>query len=320
MNPPAPRWRGALAFLVVLIAGFGAHYGGLTQSVDQALRAQVSRGLIDAMPAWATFVVPMLALCGWFGRTSWGKATLLAGCALAAIGVAFLLLRRGQYVPVASFLLALAFSGLARCAYDFLYNAWRGEAARAGARGRLCVMVLDLHGFVQRAERMPAEQSIALLNECFTALAAAAHRRGGSASRLLGAGAVAVFGAPQPLDCPEKNALETAQDALEALRDIDSELEAHVGLHAGEAAFGHVGGRRRQDFTAIGEVVSVAAALQGLAREAGEPVLCSAEVADAVGRAGGLREAGSRTVGGQTLALFAWTPPVLLAEPEMKPA
>ena len=46
--------RRAIAFLVVLIAGLAAHYGGLTQYVDQALRALVSLGLIDPLPAWAT--------------------------------------------------------------------------------------------------------------------------------------------------------------------------------------------------------------------------------------------------------------------------
>lgn len=317
-------WRRAIAFLVVLIAGFAAQYGGLTQNVDQALRALVSRGLIDLLPAWATFVVTILALGGWFGRTSWWKSALLACCALAAIGIALLLLRRGEYVPVGSFLLALAFSALARCAYDVVSEGLSIEAARAGARGRLCVLVFDVAGFVPRAEDMPAEQSIALLNACITALTAAVQRRGGTANRLLGAGAVAYFGAAQALDCPEKSALEAAQDILEALRDIDAQLAAHIGVHAGDLAYGQVGGRRRQDYTALGPVVTAAAELQQLAAELDEPVVCSAAVADAVGRAGGLREAGSRTVGGQTLALFAWTPPVLLAAddkaPAMKPA
>ena len=104
------------------------------------------------------------------------------------------------------------------------------------------------------------------------------------------------------------------------MKGIDAHLEAHIGLHAGEVAFGQVGGRRRQDYTALGPVVTMAEALQQAAAELNAPVVCSAEVADAVGRAGGLREAGQRTVAGQALALFAWTPPVLLADDEKAPA
>jgi class 3 adenylate cyclase len=328
MKPAAPRWRPLVAFAVVLAAGLIAHSGGLTQKADQALRSMFRTGLIDVLPAWAAFAAVLLALCGWFGRTSWRKAAVVAGCGVALLGAALLLARRGDYLPIGAILLALAFSGLARLAYDVLNDAWRTETTRAGARGRLCVMVFDLPGFVARADKLPAEQAIALLNECFTAVMAGADKRGGSATRLLGAGAIALFGATQALDCPEKNALEAAQDILEALSEISARLQSDggaplapaIGLHAGDVAFGQVGGRRRQDYTALGPVVTAAAELQRLAPGFGEPILCSAQVAEAVGRAGGLREAGERNVGGETLKLFAWTPAVLTPDAEVRTA
>jgi class 3 adenylate cyclase len=329
MNPAASRWRGLIAFALVLGAGLSAHSAGLTQKADQALRSLFPPGVIDTVPAWAVFAAVLVALCGWFGRTSWRKAAMLAGCAGALLLLALWWARRGDYLPVAAMVLALGFSGLARFAYDLVYDAWRTEATRAGARGRLCVLVFDLPGFVARAEKLPAEQAIALLNDCFTAVTAAAYRHGGTPNRLLGAGAVALFGASQALDCPEKNALEAAQDILEALAAISERLEAEggtrlepaIGVHAGDVAFGQVGGRRRQDYTALGPVVTLAAELQRLASGAiADPVVCSAQVADAVGRAGGLRELGQRTVAGEVLTLFAWTPPVLAPEAEAKTA
>jgi class 3 adenylate cyclase len=328
MKPAAPRWRPLVAFAVVLAAGLSAHSGGLTQKADLALRPMFRAGLIDTLPAWAAFAAVLLALCGWFGRTSWRKAAVLIGCGIALLGFALLMARRGEYLPVGAVVLALAFSGLARLAYDFLYDAWRAETTRAGARGRLCVLVFDLQGFVARAEKLPAEQAIALLNECFTAVMAGTDKHGGSATRLLGAGAIALFGATQALDCPEKSALEAAQDMLEALAEINKRLESEggtrlepgIGLHAGELAFGQVGGRRRQDYTALGPVVTIAAELQRLARDSGDPVLCSGAVAEAVGRAGGLREVGERTVAGEALKLFAWTPPVLLPDAQAQAA
>jgi len=320
VNRAPPRWRPLIAFGLVLVAGLMANSTGITQKADQALRAFFPVGVRDLLPAWEAFSATLLALCAWFGRTSWRKTVVLAVFALVTLGAAVLLARRGDYLPVGGFILALAFSGLARFAYDLVYDAWRTETTRGGVRGRLCVMVFDVKGFVQRAGALPPGQSIALLNECFSAVTAAVHHRGGTASRLLGAGAVGLFGAPQALASPEKSALEAAQDILESLRAIG--LEAAIGLHAGEVAYGQVGGRRRQDYTALGPVVPIAAELQALAAELGEPVVCSAAVADAVGRAGGLRESGSRTVHGEPLTLFAWTPPVLAGEPagEMKPA
>ena len=315
----APRQRVLAAFALVLAAGFMAHSTGLTLAADQAVRSILPGGLIEP-PAWVAFAAALLALGGWFGRTSRGKTAVLGAAAVAVAGIGFLMARRGDFLPVGSIVLGLAFSGLARFAYDLLSYAWRTDATRAGARGPLCVMVFDVPGFVQRAETMPPEQAIALLNECFTALTAAVHKHGGTVSRLLGAGAVALFGAPQALDCPEKSALEAAQDVLEALRAIDPKIEASIGLHAGELAFGQVGGRRRQDYTAVGQAVTVAAQLQGLARDTGDPVLCSAAIADAVGRAGGLRSVGEKAVAGQALELFAWTPPVLSLQNELKPA
>jgi len=320
MNRAFPRWRPLIAFGLVLVAGLIAHSAGLTQRADQALRAFFPVGVRDLLATWEAFAFTLLGLCGWFGRTGWRKSAALVVGGLAAVGLAALFARRGDYLPAGGFILALAFSGLARLAYDLLYHSWRAEGTRAGVRGRLCVMVFDLKSFVQRTAALPPEQSIALLNECFSAFTAAVHQRGGTANRLLGAGAVGLFGAPEALDCPEKSALEAAQDILESLKEIDARLEPAIGLHAGEVAFGQVGGRRRQDYTALGPVVPVAAELQAIAADLGEPVACSAAVADAVGRAGGLRESGSRTVGGERLTVFTWTPPVLAADAEMKPA
>jgi class 3 adenylate cyclase/CHASE2 domain-containing sensor protein len=298
----------------------------------QALRSLLHGGLIEPLPAALALLAAVLPLLGWFGRSSWTKAALALVCGAALFVGSFWLLRNGDYLPAGSLVLALAFSALARLAYDIVYDAWRVEAGQPGARRRLCVMAFDVQGFVERAEKMPPEKAIALLNECFGALVSAVHRRGGTVSRLTGAAALAVFGAPQALDSPEKSALEAAQNVLEALRDVNVRLEAEgaapleatIGLHAGEVAFGQVGGRRRQDYTAVGDVVTVASQLQVLARtaaaEVGDPVLCSAAVADAVDRAGGLRGLGARTVAGEALELFAWTPPILAGEPEMKAA
>jgi adenylate cyclase len=319
----------------------------------QALRSMLQRGFVQPLPAWLVLLASAAAMLAWFGRSGWAKAALLALGALGVFGAALLLLWQGSYLPAAGIVLCALYAALARLTYDaalqgrerrFLTGAFssyvspqflkeilagRIQPGLAGVRRRICVMFCDIHGFTSRAEKMAPEQVISLLNRYFTAATAAIYKRGGTTNKFLGDGVMALFGAPQPLECPEKNALEAAQDILSALRELDRELAAEgieplkigIGLHAGEVVLGHVGGRLHREYSAIGEVVNLASRLEAMTRELDYPVVCSAAVADAVGRAGDLRDLGERAPRGHpALRVFGWNPPVLAAQAQMKPA
>jgi len=320
----------------------------------QALRSMLQRGFVQPLPAWLVLLASAAALAAWFGRSRWLKATLLALGALLVLGAGLALLWKGAYLPAAGIVLCALFAALARLAYDathaarerrFLSGAFssyvspqflreilagRIEPGLAGARRRVCVLFCDVHGFTARAEKMPAEQVISLLSRYFTGATAAIYKRGGTTNKLLGDGIMALFGAPQPLACPEKNALEAAQGMLCALRELNLQLATEgvaplkvgIGLHSGEVVLGHIGGRLRQEYAAVGEVVNLAPRLERMTRELDYPVVCSAAVADAVGRAGNLHDLGERAPRGlPALRIFGWNPPVLAAaEAEMKPA
>jgi adenylate cyclase len=320
----------------------------------QALRSMLQQGLVRALPVWLVLLLSAAALTTWFGRSRWLKATLVILGAFLVLGASLALLWRGSHLPAAGIVLCALSAALLRLAYDaahrarelrFLSGAFssyvspqflreilagRIEAGLAGTRRRVCVMFCDIHGFTKRAEKMPPEQVIALLSRYFSGAAAAIYNRGGTTNKLLGDGIMALFGAPQPLGCPEKNALEAAQDLLCALRELNLKLAAEgvaplrvgIGLHSGEVVLGHVGGRLRQEYTAIGEVVNLAPRLGRMTREIDYPVLCSVAVADAVGRAGNLHDLGERVPRGHpALRVFGWNPPVLTgAEGEMKAA
>jgi adenylate cyclase len=270
------------------------------------------------------------------------------------LGAGLWLLWKGSYLPSAGIALCALFAALARLAYDaahearerrFLSGAFssyvnpkflkdilagRVQTGLAGTRRRVCVMFCDVHDFTPRVAGLAPEQVISLLNRHFTSATAAIYKHGGSTNKLLGDGLMALFGAPQPLECPEKNALEAAQDILSALRALNAELEAAgqaplkvgIGLDAGEVVLGQVGGPLHSEYAAIGETVKLASRLEGMTRELNYPIMCSAAVADAVGRAGNLRDLGERAPRGyKPLRIFGWNPPLLsAAEVEMKPA
>jgi len=150
-------------------------------------------------------------------------------------------------------------------------------------------------------------------------VSAAIHARGGAIDKFIGDGLMATFGVPQPLPAPQRNALEAAQDILVRLGRLNGELKAEglepleigIGIHTGEVLAGYVGSRKRRDFTVIGDPVNTASRLEGLSKTLGYPVVCSNEVAAAVGFAGGMVDLGAQPVKGRSdVHVWGWNPPL----------
>jgi adenylate cyclase len=113
--------------------------------------------------------------------------------------------------------------------------------------------------------------------------------------------------------------LEAAQDLLVRIQRLNGELAAQglapieigVGIHRGDVLAGYVGSRKRRDFTVIGDTVNTASRLEGMTKSAGYPVVCSHEVAAAVGFAGDLVDLGEQSIKGRSaLRIWGWNPPL----------
>jgi class 3 adenylate cyclase/CHASE2 domain-containing sensor protein len=311
----------------------------------QALRSMLGPGLIAPLSAEFALALAAVAALFWFGAGGWRKTLVfaLATAALLALATALLLWKNVQF-PAASLvgvsLLALA----SRFAYDTLLKSHERRLLReafagyvnpqilkkilrgrirpglSGTRHRVCVMFCNIRGFTSRAERMSPEAVIKLLNDYFSAAVSAVLKHEGTTNKVSGDGMLAFFGAPQQLANPEKNALEASQDVLENLVRLNEQLAARgqepltvgIGLHSGEVVLGQVGAVSHREYTVIGDVVNVASRLELATTELGYPVVCSAGVADAVGRAGGLEDLGERTLRGHpVLHVFGWRPRLL---------
>jgi adenylate cyclase len=146
------------------------------------------------------------------------------------------------------------------------------------------------------------------LNRYFDDVVEIIHRHGGTVACFMGDGIMAVFGAPQPLDNPCEAAFRAARAMLGNLGEANEKLRADghapidigIGLHAGEAVIGHVGGRQRHDYSAIGDVTNVASRLESSTKDAGYRVVLSDEVASRLADRAGLVGLGPVSLKGHT--------------------
>ncbi len=195
----------------------------------------------------------------------------------------------------------------------------RLQPEAGGERCRVTILFADIRGFTARSAQSTPEVLIELLNRYYAEMSAAIHGSGGAIDKFIGDGLMATFGVPQPLDAPERNALEAAQDMLVRLARLNQELQAQgqapleigIGIHAGEVLAGYVGTRKRRDYTVIGDPVNTAARLEAMTKTLGYPVVCSHEVAGAVGLAGGLVDLGEQAAKGRAdVHVWGWNPPL----------
>ncbi|MBB4664959.1 CHASE2 domain-containing protein [Conexibacter arvalis] len=215
-----------------------------------------------------------------------------------------------------------------------------GAASLPSRRTEATVLFCDLRGFTTLAERLDAEQVIAVLNRYLEAVSGSVLDRGGTVVSYQGDGMMAVFGAPLPQPDHAARALAAGRAILdEALpafnawlleeRLAEAPLEACVGLNSGTVMAGVLGSRRRVEYAAVGDATNVAARLQALGRDRpGRLFVSAATVAalgagdhhgpggtgradDGTGRAAaaGLRPLGAVTLKGRGEPVEVWSAP-----------
>jgi len=309
----------------------------------QILRSILSDGLIREANAFVVGVLTLLAALFWLGRVNWLKLAALAAFPLLLYQISAWQLGQGMYLPIGGILLSAAFAFVARMVYEGALQVQKRHWLRdtfgsyvsqevlqeimagsihsglEGARVRLCILFADIHNFSARSEESSPQEVIALLNDYFSEMTVAIHQHRGTVDKFIGDGVMAFFGAPQALECPEKNALEAAQEMLQRLRLVNERLqekgiapiEIGIALHVGEVVTGNIGSKTRHEYTVIGDVVSLTSKLEELTKTLKYPVVCSGEVAKAVEQSGGLNDCGEQIVKDVALHVYGWNPPLL---------
>lgn len=147
----------------------------------------------------------------------------------------------------------------------------------------------DLRGFTVISETLTAEELVGGLNSYFEIVVSAIYASGGEVLKYIGDAILAVFPVASFADSRAacEAALAAARNCSIGLTGLNAQREAQgspefthgIGLHLGEAQYGNIGSRERLDFTVIGREVNIASRVEGLCKETGEEILCSAALA-----------------------------------------
>lgn len=138
----------------------------------------------------------------------------------------------------------------------------------------VAVLFVDVIGSTGFATEKSPQHVVQALNEFFDRVVAVIHRNKGMINKFEGDAALAVFGAPIPLDDVAGHALAAARELKDELKDL--EFVAGVGVAAGSVVAGHIGANDRFEYTVIGDAVNQAARLTDLAKQTPGHALTSA--------------------------------------------
>lgn len=139
-----------------------------------------------------------------------------------------------------------------------------------GNRKDVTILFADIRGFTGFSEREAPEAVVEILNQYLELATGEIFNQLGTLDKFLGDGIMALFGAPLDVPDHELAAVRAAIAMRSRLEDYRRETGARVGvgvgLNSGEAIVGNIGTPELMSYTAIGDVVNVAARLESEAR------------------------------------------------------
>jgi len=141
-----------------------------------------------------------------------------------------------------------------------------------GRQMEISVLFADIRGFTTISENLQPVEVVEILNQYLDSMEEEVFKQGGTLDKYTGDGMMVLFGAP--LEQPDhaeravRAALGMQRAAAEVSRrrgDTEWEIAYGIGITTGLAVVGHIGSKRRLDYTAIGDMVNLAARLEGQA-------------------------------------------------------
>jgi class 3 adenylate cyclase len=140
-------------------------------------------------------------------------------------------------------------------------------------RREIVVVFCDLRHFTAFAESSEPEELMSVLREYHGALGDLVFRFEGTLERFTGDGLMVVFNDPLPCEDPDLRAIRMAVAMRTRVRDLAETWSRHghdlgfgIGVAQGYATLGRIGFEGRDEYTALGSVVNLAARLCAAAK------------------------------------------------------
>lgn len=170
------------------------------------------------------------------------------------------------------------------------------DAMKLGGEQReLTVMFMDVRGFTPISEELTATELVDFINTLLAPLSDAIQDELGTIDKYIGDSIMAFWNAPVDLPDHAARACRAAlkmRAALDNLNDVDAfgfiargfadpKVRIGVGLNTGLACVGNMGSQKRFNYSAMGDVVNVAARIESATKSFGTDLLVSEELARA---------------------------------------
>lgn len=133
------------------------------------------------------------------------------------------------------------------------------------ARKQVTVFFSDVKGSISLIEKLDPEETTVLLMPVLDAMLTAVHRFGGTIIKTGSDGIMALFGAPIAYEDHALRACHAALYLQRTVNELESEISVRIGMNSGEVVVGVLHSDLRNEYDAIGPVVSIAARMEQLA-------------------------------------------------------
>jgi adenylate cyclase len=307
MRPPQPRSGVAggcgLPLLGASDAGSRTVPGVFAHAaaVEEVVAGDLVRPLPRAFAAAAAMLAGLAGAALGFLLSPWLAAASSVLLASALFGIALLALPIGFWFPVV--VPAAASGGSTVFAYvtrfvveerrrqrvqrafghylapSLVDHLAQGEAELhlGGERRDISVMFADLSGFTALSGRIGPEALMAVTNRYLGHIVSEVEETGGYVDKFIGDAVMAIWGAPLADPDHAVHAAHAALSGVAAIATAKAEDDTQgrpaysvkIGLDSGPAIVGNVGAARRYNYTAVGEMVNIAARLEGLPSDYG---------------------------------------------------
>lgn len=170
------------------------------------------------------------------------------------------------------------------------------EAMRLGGETRdLSVMFMDVRGFTPISETLSATELVDFINTLLSPLSDAIQDELGTIDKYIGDSIMAFWNAPVDVSDHAARACRAAlkmRAVVEQLNDADAFgfaargladplVRIGIGINTGTACVGNMGSAKRFNYSAMGDVVNVAARIESASKEFRSDILVSEDVARA---------------------------------------